>query len=158
MRRFIALFAPTCGFLLLVAGMALAVNKMCAGDCRGTDGRDRLVGSARTNTIHAEGGNDRVIGRGGDDGLKGGGERDDLFGGEGNDRLKGGAGSDEIRGGLGDDLLRAGGSERPNDGARDVLDCGDGNDTAYFVQGQDTVSNCEVLNPPDGSLGAREGG
>lgn len=158
MRRTTALFALTFGFVLLLAGTAFAVNKMCAGDCRGTDGNDRLVGGARTNTIHAEGGNDRVLGRGGDDGLKGGGERDDLFGGEGDDRLKGSAGSDEIHGGLGDDLLRAGAPERPNDRARDVLDCGDGNDTVYFVRGQDTTSNCEVLNPPSGSLDARRGG
>ncbi len=39
--------------------------------------------------------------------------------------------------------------ERPNDGARDVLDCGDGTDTAYFVKGQDTVRGCEFLDPPE---------
>ena len=38
--------------------------------------------------------------------------------------------------------------ERPNDGARDVLGCGDGTDTACFVEGQDTVRECEIINPP----------
>lgn len=150
MRRIAVLFALTLGFLLLVAGTALAVNKMCAGNCRGTDGNDRIVGSARANTIHAEDGNDRVLGRGGDDALKGMGGRDELFGQEDDDRLKGNGGRDEIHGGLGDDLLRASTSERPNDGVRDVLDCGEGTDTAYFVQGQDSVSDCEILNPPSG--------
>ncbi len=38
--------------------------------------------------------------------------------------------------------------ERLNDGARDVLDCGEGTDTAYFVEGQDALRDCEITNPP----------
>ncbi len=38
--------------------------------------------------------------------------------------------------------------ERPNDGARGVLDCGEGTDTAYFVEGQDTVTDCGITDPP----------
>jgi len=157
-RKTAASLALTFGFVLLFVSAAFAVNKICPGDCRGTDGRDRLVGSARANTIHAEDGNDRVLGRGEDDGLKGGGGRDEMFGQDGEDRLKGSAGMDSLHGGLGDDLIRAGAPERPNDGTRDVLDCGEGNDTAYFVEGQDSIRNCEVLNPPSGSLDARRGG
>jgi hypothetical protein len=64
--------------LALAAGTAFAVNKMCLHNCRGTGGDDRLVGSARGNTIHALDGGDRLLGRG--DALKGGDGRDEVFG------------------------------------------------------------------------------
>ena len=150
MRRTTTTTALTFCLVLLLAGTALAVTRMCPGDCRGTGGDDRLVGSARANTIYAEDGDDRVVGRAGDDALKGGDGRDEVYGGEGNDRVKGSAGMDEVDGGPGDDLVRAGTPERPNDGARDVLDCGDGTDTAYYVEGQDVIrdDSCEIINPP----------
>ena len=50
--------------LALVAGAAFAVNKMCPHNCRGTGESDRLVGSARGDTIYALDGSDRVLGRG----------------------------------------------------------------------------------------------
>ena len=143
------LFALTYGFVLLVAGTALAVDRMCPDSCRGTSGDDRLVGSPPANTNYAENGNDRVFGRGGEDALKGGDGRDEVYGQEDDHRVKGSAGMDEVYGGPGDDLVRGGTVERPNDGARDVLDCGEGTDTAYFVEGQDTVRGCEFLNPPE---------
>jgi Ca2+-binding RTX toxin-like protein len=141
------LFAVTFGFVLLVAGTALAVTKMCPDNCRGTADDDKLVGSSRANTIYAEDGNDRVLGRGGEDALKGGDGRDEVYGQEGHDRVKGSAGMDEVYGGPGDDLVRGGTVERPNDAARDVLDCGEDTDTAYFVEGQDTVRDCEIKRP-----------
>ncbi len=49
------------------------------------------MGSSRANTIYAEDGNDRVLGRGGEDALKGGDGRDEVYGQEGNDRVKGAA-------------------------------------------------------------------
>lgn len=134
--------------LTLAAGTAFAVNKMCPHNCRGTGGDDRLVGSARGNTIHALDGGDRVLGRGGDDALKGGDGRDEVFGQEDNDRVKGSFGRDRIYGGPGDDLVRGGTAHQTNDGARDVLDCGDGTDTVYFTPGVDVIQNCEVENPP----------
>lgn len=67
----------------------------------------------------------------------------------GSDRVKGSAGADEVHGGPGDDLVRAGSPGQPNDGARDVLDCGNGADTAYYVEGQDVAGeDCEIVNPP----------
>ena len=150
MRKPAMFLALSFGFVLLVAGTAFAVNKMCPDNCRGTSGDDRLVGSSRANTIYAEDGNGRVLGRGGEDALKGGDGRDEVYGQEGNDRVKGSAGMDEVYGGPGDDLVRGGTVERPNDGARDVLDCGEGTDTAYFVEGQDTAIGCEITNPPPG--------
>lgn len=149
MRKTAVSFALILGAVWLVAGTAFAVTKMCQDNCRGTGGDDRLFGSSRANTIYAEDGDDRIAGRGGDDALKGGDGRDSVYGQEGNDRVKGSAGMDEVYGGPGDDLLRGGTPERPNDGARDVLECGDGEDTAYYVEGQDIVRDCEILNPPE---------
>ena len=58
--------------------------------------------------------------------------------------------NNRIFGGTRDDTLRAGALEQPNDNARDVLDRGDGTDTAYFTPGQDTVGeDCEILNPEE---------
>jgi hypothetical protein len=48
------------GVVLLVAGAAFAVTRMCPDNCRGTAGDDRLVGNARANAIYAEARNDRV--------------------------------------------------------------------------------------------------
>jgi Ca2+-binding RTX toxin-like protein len=106
MRRTAATIVLAFGVVLLVAGTAFAVNRMCPDNCRGTADDDRLVGSSRSNTIYAEDGNDRVLGRGGEDALKGGDGRDDVYGQEGNDRVKGSAGMDEVYGGPGDDLVR----------------------------------------------------
>ena len=102
--------------LVLAAGVAFAVNKMCLHNCRGTGESDRLVGSARDNTIHALDGSDRVLGRGGDE----------IFGQEDNDRVKGSFGRNRVYGGPGDDLVRGGTTDQTNDGALDVLVCGDG--------------------------------
>ncbi|MDQ3723238.1 MAG: hypothetical protein M3376_09280, partial [Actinomycetota bacterium] len=59
-----------------------------------------------------------------------------LDGGAGNDRLTGGFDPDILRGGRGRDRLVA------VDGARDILDCGPGRDTA-IVDRKDRVRNCE---------------
>jgi hypothetical protein len=56
MRRTATTIALTFGVVLSLAGTAFAVSKMCPGDCRGTGGDDRLVGTARANTIYAEDG------------------------------------------------------------------------------------------------------
>ena len=85
--------------LVLAAGVAFAVNKMCPHNCRGTGESDRLVGSARDNTIHAL---------------------------DGSDRVKGSFGRNRVYGGPGDDLVRGGTTDQTNDGALDVLVCGDG--------------------------------
>lgn len=80
-----------------------------------------------------------------------GADNDEVYGQEGDDKVKGTLGSDDVFSGPGDDTLRAGALERPNDGARDVLDCGDGTDTAYFTPDQNVVHDeCEILNPPEG--------
>ena len=63
---------------------------------------------------------------------------DVLYGGRGDDRLDGGPGRDRLFGGPGNDMLRA------RDGARDVVDCGPGRDTAV-IDRFDRVSGCETV-------------
>ena len=67
MRRVVLLSVMAARVLALATGAALAVNKMCASNCTGTNENARLVGSARATVIHAAGGNDKVYGNEGDD-------------------------------------------------------------------------------------------
>ena len=151
MRKFVLLVALVLSATLLVAGAAFAVTRNCDGGvCKGTNGGEVLDGSPMSDVIYGLGGNDKVVGRGGNDTLKGGANRDRVNGGEGDDRVRGSLGSDEVFGGPGDDLVRATDGEQADDRARDVLDCGAGVDTVYFVPGQDVArENCEIRNPPD---------
>ena len=151
MRRLLVLFAFVLVAAVTVSGVALAVTKNCpgGGTCRGTNDADALRGSPQNDTLFGLGGNDRLVGLGNMDMLKGGTGADDLYGGAGNDRPKGGSGSDRLYGDGGDDIVRAGTIEQANDGVRDFLYCGEGQDTAYFVPGQDFVADtCEIRNPP----------
>ena len=136
--------------LLLVAGTAFAEIRMCNGECRGTNMDDTLIGGTQDDRIYAGDGNDRARGREGEDFIKGGLGDDEVYGQEGNDRIKGNFGEDKVFGGPGDDKVRGGSHGQANDGARDVLDCGQGTDTVYFTAGVDEVSDdCEILNPPE---------
>ncbi len=116
--------------LSLVAGAAFAQSISCPGGgrCTGTAGNDTMRGA---------------------DMVKGKRAADVIEGGDGADKVKGGSGRDTVRGGTGNDIVRGGTHGRTNDGVRDVLDCGSGTDLVYFVQGQDSVRNCEVVNPPE---------
>jgi hypothetical protein len=150
-RRLVLMLVLMCAVAMLACGVAFAVTKNCpgGGTCRGTNGADALRGSPQNDTLFGLGGNDRLVGLGGMDMLKGGTGADALYGGAGNDRPKGGSGSDRLYGDGGDDTVRAGTIEQANDGARDFLYCGEGQDTAYFTPGQDFVAaNCELRNPP----------
>ncbi len=149
MRRPVMLFVVVFVFTLTVAGVALAVTKTCNGECIGTSRSDTLTGGPGPDTIRAGAGNDKIIGNGGDDRLFGDRDNDRVFGGEGNDTVKGSTGADTVEGGPGNDLVRGGTHKQRNDGVRDILDCGDGDDTVYFVRGQDVIRNCEHFNTPE---------
>jgi len=95
-------------------------------DIRGTNGPDRLRGTANNDEIRGEEGNDRLIGLAGNDRLRGD---------EGNDTLLGGAGNDRLRGDKGDDLLTGG---TGND--RFIFNLQGGDDTVSdYVDGQDRL-------------------
>ena len=82
---------------------------------------------------------DTLRGTEGEDNLDGGGGEDLIDGRGGDDRVSGGRGVDSIFGGLGADILRS------RDDAPDTLiDCGDGDDTAY-VDPEDEPLGCEEV-------------
>jgi Ca2+-binding RTX toxin-like protein len=143
-------------------------------DLRGTEGPDRLGGRIGPTRIEALGGddivtggeradggpgNDRMFGTGlqlggpGDDrmdvgarGIKGGriaGQDGDDFitGSDGGDSLTGGAGRDRISGRGGNDTIRV------RDGERDVVRCGDGQDSVLADRIDAIGHDCERTNP-----------
>lgn len=134
--------------LLLVAGVAFAATRHCnGGTCTGTDRADKLFGSTGFDKILGQQGADKIRANDGDDMAKGGAGADEIYGEAGHDRVKGSQDRDYVSGGDGDDLVRGGLHSRTNDGVRDVLDCGPGNDTVYYVRGQDKIIDCEIRNP-----------
>ncbi len=144
---FVVVFVFT---LTVAAGVAFAVTKNCTGgECIGTSRSDTIYGSNGPDTVRAGAGNDRILGREGDDRLFGDRGNDRVNGEEGADTVKGSTGADTVNGGPGNDLVRGGTHKQANDGARDILYCGDGEDTVHFVRGQDVIKDCEIKNPPE---------
>lgn len=93
----------------------------------------------------------------GDDIIRGN-EHDNVVWVQGNDRVYGYAGGDDLRtldwtsnvtiyGGRGDDVINVKDAVDDYDGGPDTVDCGPGDaDTVHF-DANDTVENCEILNP-----------
>jgi Ca2+-binding RTX toxin-like protein len=103
----------------------------------GGSGPDLLTGEDGANTLSGGAGADHLNGLGGDDTLNGGTGADTLAGGSGDEHIIGGPNPDKITGGTGDDTINA------QDGAKDTIDCGTGNDRVT-VDAIDVVSsNCE---------------
>jgi Ca2+-binding RTX toxin-like protein len=105
---------------------------------------DRLAGGKGADELDGGAGNDLVSGGRGNDRLFGGSDRDVLRGGPGRDLLVGYydyedlAARDRYFGGPGNDRIEA------EDGARNVIDCGPGRDTAV-VDKRDRVTHCETV-------------
>jgi Ca2+-binding RTX toxin-like protein len=76
-------------------------------DVVGTEGADRLRGSAGPDVVLSLGGDDRVIGRGGNDRICAGAGNDTIAGDEGSDQLDGSTGNDVCDGGPGPDRFVA---------------------------------------------------
>ncbi|MFQ5622853.1 MAG: matrixin family metalloprotease [Paracoccaceae bacterium] len=120
-----------------------ALYGMAAGIAAGTGTpfMDVLVGSRKSDTILALGGDDLVKGKGGRDVIYGGDGQDDVYGGGGKDQLFGGNGGDYLYGGGGKDIVSG---ETGNDwlfGGRgkDDLSGGSGDDTMLGGKGKDVL-------------------
>ncbi len=126
---------------------------------------DAIVGPGDegNDTLFGEDGNDILEGDGGDDGLFGGDGRDTIDGGEGDDEIDGGTGRDSILGGRGNDSIEGGtgndvidagnkvdplpdvaypglyGADANPNNDRDFVDGGDGNDTIFTGDDDDTI-------------------
>jgi Ca2+-binding RTX toxin-like protein len=124
-----------CGLLAALAMIFVAPAQ--ARLVEGTSGHNTLNGTARADTMHGYAGNDLIRGRAG---------ADSLYGGTGADSLTGGHGRDYLYGRGGNDWISA------QDGERDVIYCGTGNDFAQIDAELDIVAaNCEGvggLGPP----------
>ena len=152
MKRATLLALLASATLLLAAGAVLAATRCDGGLCGGTSKDDTIYGSAGYDKINGARGDDVLLGNGGNDIVKGGPNVDRVRGDNGDDVVKGGSGRDTINGNAGNDQVLAG-AYRPgvlstNDRARDIIDCGPGNDDVYYVPGQDVIRNCEVKHAP----------
>jgi hypothetical protein len=132
--------------VMMLSGVALAVTKTCTTDpCEGTNGPDRLTGTSAENQIYGLGGPDYINGKAAADKLYGGRGQDEVRGKGGRDYISGGRVTDDLFGGRGSDTIKA------QDGYKDYIDCGLGDDTAYVDADLDTWVNCENVRPSDGT-------
>jgi Ca2+-binding RTX toxin-like protein len=125
--------------VVTLGAMAFAASASAAV-IDGTDADEALVGTPRSDVIHARAGNDTVSALAGADRVYGEAGVDTLRGGEGRDELDGGDGDDVLYGGAGADMIRTGppgtggscdpsGCSEPNPFLGDVGFGEDGNDT-----------------------------
>lgn len=126
----------------LTAGAAWAANQInCDGFCIGTNGKDEMKGSANSDDMEAERGNDVMYGRGGEDVMFGDEGADTLYGNEGDDTLE-----EYNTSGDKDKLYAQGGDDEHVDAedgdGLDLVDCGEGQDTAFVDPGDKVASNC----------------
>ena len=154
MRRVVLVLAAMALALLLASGVAWAVNKIGTDGpdtLRGTNRADNLLGEGGNDALFGLGGRDNLVGGPGKDWVLGGNERrpqggdKNLLGGSGNDGVNGGKGSDNLVGGSGNDFVNGDrGSDRivggggndylldgepfGEEGSKDVLSGGEGND------------------------------
>jgi len=135
--------------------LSSATHSALRGKCfDGTDGPDHTVGTRYGDLIITNSGDDVIrAGDGenvieslwGNDDIRSGSGPDEVWAGDGNDTIRTGAGSDFIVPGPGHDTVDAGkGADHiwANDGQRDVIDCGPGDDTVVADR-IDVLRNCE---------------
>jgi Ca2+-binding RTX toxin-like protein len=176
-RRAILLMGTMGAAVLLVSGVALALNIInCSSDpCFGTNKVDSINGTSNSETIYAKDGNDGIVAQPGNDIVYGGRGRDIIEGAGGDDTIYGGPNADNLRGEENSDTVYGGGGPdtidavtfdtagstdysygegdndtiRANDSKVDIIDCGGGSaDTVFYDTDIDTITNCEIENPP----------
>jgi Ca2+-binding RTX toxin-like protein len=149
MRRTILLLATTTLAVLVLGGVALALNSVnCvsgASRCDGTSLDDLINGSQQEDLIFARHGDDTVNGNGAHDEIHGGGGNDTLngnadgdtfFGDGGGDTLVGGDGEDNFSGGRGPDTINAAFNDTVHPTGFEVSVGGRGDDHIYADDGQ----------------------
>ena len=107
-----------------------------------SDKNDRYTAFRNGLSVHGNGGDDRLTGS------SGGPSEDVLDGGKGDDVIEGLLGPDKITGGSGRDRLSGGGGNdtiNARDGERDVVNCGQGDDTATVDRFDAVSPNCEIV-------------
>jgi hypothetical protein len=109
----------------------------------GGPGQDVLVGGLQTSQLDGGGGPDDIVGGDGPDVLRGGAGDDEITGGRSGDGIHGDRGNDHVFAGAEDDRVAV------NDGQRDLVRCGPGQDRVR-VDSHDVVRGCErvIFDPP----------
>lgn len=107
----------------------------------GTEGSNKINGTAGNDLIFGLGGSDKIDGKGGNDCIVGGAGSNKIDGGTGNDVIIGGDDSDSLDGGSNDDKVYGmGGSDSLKGGSgNDELWGGNGNDALSGDSGNDTL-------------------
>ena len=116
-------------------------------NARGSQGGESIFGTAATNVLGGQGGNDTVDGWLGQDSVYGDAGNDLLYGGPGADLVNGGADNDTLVGGDGIDTLNGG-------AGRDVLQAGSSNDRFVFAAVSDSplgAAACDMLQAGGGA-------
>ena len=147
----------TIAAVLFLSLLGLLAAPALAKTLDGTDGDDRLIGTAGADDLSGGKGEDALRGLQGDDELNGGIGDDGgafterggkgLFGGKGSDELRARGGDDTLQGDEGADLLRGG------NGNDTVVESGDGagKDRIYCGRGRDEVFADEADVVDEGS-------
>ncbi len=104
-------------------------------------GDDIITVAGDDNTVNGEIGNDSILGGAGPDRLFGEEGDDTIVGGGGDDTVQGGDGNDTLAGGAGDDSVFANfaGGSAGDEGTRNFLEGGDGDDYLVGAAGRDTL-------------------
>ncbi|HEX5848897.1 MAG TPA: hypothetical protein VFY59_06840 [Rubrobacter sp.] len=115
-------------------------------------GRDVMNGGPNNDVLEGGGGGDILRGQAGDESdtgdptdsaMFGDPGNDELYGGTGDDAMEGEEGTDEHYGGPDDDFIDAANNETYATDAPDLVDCGDGFDTALVLPNDIVDENCE---------------
>ena len=106
------------------------LRDVSACDLLGTWGKDRLIGTVRSEWMCGRPGWDFIDGRGGNDRIEAGSGVDTVVAGPGRDIVSGGGGGDTIR---------------VRDGERDVVDCGTETDVV-LADRKDVLRHCERVS------------
>jgi len=118
----------TPGGLLALSGNDTVIGSADSELMLGNDGQDSISGGAGNDTLIAGKDNDFVDGGSGNDSSRGDANEDIIRGGDGNDSLFGGKSNDQLFGDAGDDFLSG-------DQGNDTLTGGQGNDRFVLSTG-----------------------
>jgi hypothetical protein len=106
---------------------------------KGTNGKEELHGTSRTDYMYGYGGDDVLWGMRGSDYLKGGDGDDNLNGGTGTNQIYGGAGDDYLSGWTNDYLEGGSGNDKFDVWRENVAIGGSGNDHFYISNNRPSI-------------------
>ena len=138
----IASFIFGAGFLIIEADAGGAICNGKAATHTGTPGNDRIIGTNGDDVIVTFGGNDVIFAKRGNDTICSGDGRDAVFAGRGNDWVDPGSDRDLVVASRGNDMIFA------QDGEKDSIYCGPGNDFAQVDERERRISRCETVEEP----------